>query len=89
MTTLVLQKKRNSARYSLITKLFAVIIFLIATLALFPPFYLGISGNNYVVFGLPLAVLYWSGIPVLVGLALWVYYLIECALGELSPDEDK
>ncbi|KTB60649.1 hypothetical protein AO067_11855 [Pseudomonas viridiflava ICMP 13104] len=65
---------------------FGVYFFALLMMALFPPFYLQVSGSAVIVLGIPLPIFYWILIAVLMGLGLWVLYVVESLLGEI-PDE--
>jgi hypothetical protein len=69
------------------TLVFGVYFFLLLMMALFPPFYLSISGSNALVLGIPLPIFYWVLIAVLMGLGLWVLYVIESVTGEIPQEE--
>lgn len=68
------------------TVVFGVYFFLLLMMALFPPFYLSISSSAVLVLGIPLPIFYWILIAVLMGLGLWVLYVVESMTGEI-PDE--
>ncbi|MEQ7921773.1 hypothetical protein ABQX22_21440 [Xanthomonas sp. WHRI 1810A] len=68
------------------TLVFGVYFFLLLMMALFPPFYLSVSCSPVIVLGIPLPIFYWISIAVLMGLGLWVLYVVESATGEI-PDE--
>ena len=68
------------------TLVFGVYFFLLLMMALFPPFYLSVSGSAVVVLGIPLPIFYWILIAILMGLGLWVLYVVESVTGEI-PDE--
>jgi hypothetical protein len=65
---------------------FGLYFFALLMMALFPPLYLPVSGSQAIVLGIPLPIFYWISIAVLMGLGLWVLYLVESATGEI-PDE--
>lgn len=65
---------------------FGVYFFLMLMMALFPPFYLGVSSSAVIVLGIPLPIFYWILIALLTGLGLWVLYAIESMTGEI-PEE--
>jgi len=65
---------------------FGLYFFALLMMALFPPFYLQVSGSTLIVLGIPLPIFYWILISVLMGLGLWVLYVVESALGEI-PEE--
>lgn len=68
------------------TLVFGVYFFLLLMMALFPPFYLSVSSSAVIVLGVPLPIFYWISIAVLMGLGLWVLYVVESVTGEI-PDE--
>ncbi len=68
------------------TLVFGAYFFLLLMMALFPPFYLSVSSSTLIVLGIPLPIFYWISIAVLMGLGLWVLYVVESATGEI-PDE--
>ncbi|MGY2293046.1 hypothetical protein ACW9H6_25390 [Pseudomonas sp. SDO528_S397] len=70
------------------TPLFGAYFFLLLMLALFPPFYLGVSASPALVLGIPLPIVYWVAIAVLAGLGVWGLYLAELKAGQL-PDEES
>jgi hypothetical protein len=65
---------------------FGVYFFLLLMMALFPPFYLGVSGSTQVVLGVPLPIFYWIANTVLVGLGVWALYVTEGRAGELADE---
>ncbi|RMW28501.1 hypothetical protein ALO97_02796 [Pseudomonas syringae pv. tagetis] len=67
---------------------FALYFFALLMMALFPPFYLKVSGSTVVVLGIPLPIFYWILIAVLMGLGLWMLYVIESLLGEIPQEGD-
>lgn len=69
------------------TLVFGVYFFLLLMMALFPPFYLSVSSSAFIVLGIPLPMFYWISIAVLMGLGLWVLYVVESVTGEI-PDEE-
>lgn len=62
-------------------------LFLLA-MALFPPFYLSVSGRQTLVAGIPLPIFYWMSNAVLAGLGVWALYIVESIHGEL-PEEGE
>ena len=68
------------------TLIFGAYFLLLLMMALFPPFYLSVSSSTLIVLGIPLPIFYWISIAVLMGLGLWVLYVVECMTGEI-PDE--
>ncbi|CAM3486502.1 hypothetical protein BZK31_02430 [Pseudomonas floridensis] len=69
------------------TLVFGVYFFALLMMALFPPFYLQVSGSTVVVLGIPLPIFYWMLNAALMGLGLWVLYLVESASGEIPEEE--
>jgi hypothetical protein len=65
---------------------FGIYFFLLLMMALFPPFYLGVSGNPQLVLGVPLPIFYWIANTVLVGLGVWALYVSEGLTGELADE---
>ncbi|RMM78663.1 hypothetical protein ALQ71_03742 [Pseudomonas coronafaciens pv. striafaciens] len=65
---------------------FGVYFLALLMMALFPPFYLSVSGSTVVVLGIPLPIFYWILIAVLMGLGLWMLYVVESLTGEI-PEE--
>jgi hypothetical protein len=65
---------------------FALYFIALLMMALFPPFYLKISGSTVVVLGIPLPIFYWILNAALMGLGLWVLYAYESATGEIPED---
>lgn len=70
------------------TLVFSVYFFLLLMMALFPPLYLSISSSPVIVFGIPLPIFYWISIAVLMGLGLWVLYIVESMTGEIPEEGD-
>lgn len=70
------------------SQLFGVYFFLLLMLALFPPFYLSVSGSTSLVLGIPLPIFYWIAIAVLAGLGLWALYVAELKAGEIPEEGD-
>ncbi|MCJ2373186.1 hypothetical protein [Pseudomonas sp. RGM 3321] len=67
---------------------FALYFFALLMMALFPPFYLKVSGSTALVLGVPLPIFYWILIAVLMGLGLWMLYVVESLLGEIPQEGD-
>ncbi len=67
---------------------FGIYFVVLLLMALFPPFYLSISGSTVIVLGIPLPIFYWIAIATLTGLGLWVLYIVESATGEI-PEEGE
>jgi len=67
---------------------FGVYFVVLLLMALFPPFYLSISGSAAIVLGIPLPIFYWIAIATFTGLGLWVLYIVESATGEI-PEEGE
>lgn len=65
---------------------FALYFFAMLMMALFPPFYLHVSGSSILVLGIPLPIFYWILNATLMGLGLWVLYVVESATGEIPED---
>lgn len=77
-------------RQQTISRVFYAIYGVVLLLALFPPLYLSASGlRTPIVLGLPFAIAYWIFDAALLGVSLWVLYLIEGMRGELVDDERK
>ncbi|NWD90337.1 hypothetical protein [Pseudomonas sp. K5002] len=70
------------------SQLFGVYFFLLLMLALFPPFYLSVSGSTALALGIPLPIFYWIAIAVLAGLGLWALYVAELKAGEIPEEGD-
>ncbi|MGQ7863755.1 hypothetical protein [Pseudomonas yamanorum] len=70
------------------SQIFGVYFFLLLMLALFPPFYLSVSGSTALVLGIPLPIFYWVAIAVLAGLGLWALYVAELKAGEIPEEGD-
>jgi hypothetical protein len=68
------------------TIVFGVYFFLLLMMALFPPFYLSVSGSPALVLGIPLPIFYWMSNAVLLGLGVWALYVVEGMSGDLSED---
>ncbi len=88
MTALTLQKIKTD-RYSSLSKYLSFALLLISLMALFPPLYLSLSNSTAIYVGLPVQIIYWVSIPVLAGICLWGFYLIESHYGIINSDEDK
>ncbi len=73
-------------RNPLKTLLFGAYFLVLLLMAVFPPFYLSVSGSTALVMGIPLPMFYWILIAVLLGLGVWALYLVESANGEI-PEE--
>jgi hypothetical protein len=54
--------------------------------ALFPPLYLWGSGSRFDVLGIPFAIMYWVIDPLVLGLTLAAFYVVEDIRGELDDD---
>ncbi len=67
---------------------FGLYFFALLMMALFPPFYLKVSGSTLLVLGIPLPIFYWILIAVLMGLGLWMLYVVESLLGEIPQEGD-
>ncbi|MBD1551495.1 hypothetical protein [Pseudomonas typographi] len=65
------------------TIVFGVYFFALLMMAIFPPFYLSVSGSTALVLGIPLPMFYWILIAVLLGLGVWALYLVESTRGEI------
>lgn len=83
---IVAQQKRTLI--SLKNKIFTLYLLVLALLALFPPFYLSVSGSSKLFLGVPLPIIYYLAIAFFLGLGLWVTYLVECSFGEIPEDEE-
>ncbi|MBD8199921.1 hypothetical protein [Pseudomonas viridiflava] len=70
------------------TLVFGVYFFALLMMALFPPFYLQVSGSAIIVLGIPLPIFYWILNAALMGLGLWMLYMVESASGEIPEDGD-
>lgn len=68
-------------------QIFGAYFFLLLMLALFPPFYLSVSGSTALLVGIPLPIFYWIAIAVLAALGVWALYVAELKAGEI-PDEE-
>lgn len=70
------------------TLVFGVYFFLLLMMALFPPFYLSVSGSTALVLGIPLPIFYWILIAALAGLGLWALYVVESIAGVILDEGD-
>jgi len=77
-----------SARFSGKGVLFGLYFLGLLLMAVFPPFYLSISGSRTLVLGIPLPMFYWILIAVLLGLGVWALYLVESINGDI-PEETQ
>jgi len=68
---------------------FAIYFFLLLLMALFPPFYLSVSGSTTIVLGIPLPIFYWISNAILVGLGVWGLYLAEVRAGALPEEGER
>ena len=80
-------KPASASPARLRNQIFGAYFFLLLMLALFPPFYLSVSGSRALVVGIPLPIFYWIAIAVLAALGVWALYLAELKAGEI-PDEE-
>ncbi len=87
MSSIIVAPQKRSV-ISLKNKIFALYLLALALLALFPPFYLSVSGSSALFAGIPLPIVYWLAIAMFLGLGLWVMYLAERAFGEIPEDEE-
>jgi hypothetical protein len=67
---------------------FGLYFLLLLAMALFPPFYLSVSGEQTLIAGIPLPIFYWMSNAVLAGLGVWALYVVESINGEL-PEEGE
>ncbi len=67
---------------------FGVYFVLMLLMALFPPFYLSVSGSTALILGIPLPMFYWISNAVLVALGVWALYIAELSSGAI-PDEGE
>jgi amino acid transporter len=67
-------------------RVFGVYFVILLMMALFPPFYLSVSGSTVIILGIPLPIFYWILIAVLMGVGLTGLYVAESAAGEI-PEE--
>jgi hypothetical protein len=73
-----------------IARAFYAIYGVVLLLALFPPLYLAASGTRGpVILGLPFSIAYWILDAILLGVSLWVLYIVEGVRGELIDDGQK
>lgn len=84
-SVIIAQKLRT--RISIKNKLFFLYLFVLLLMALCPPLYLTVSGSSALFLGIPAPIVYWLSIAVLLGVGLWIVYLVECAFGEIPEDE--
>lgn len=77
----------NAAPVRMRTIVFGTYFALLLAMALFPPFYLSVSGQSSLVAGIPLPFVYWIGNALLVGLGVWALYAVESISGELPEEE--
>lgn len=75
-----------TSRSSLKVIVFGLYFFGLLMMAIFPPFYLSVSGSSRLVLGIPLPMFYWILIAVLLGLGVCALYLFETANGDI-PEE--
>lgn len=68
---------------------FGVYFFLLLLMALFPPFYLSVSGSTTLIAGIPLPMFYWISNAVLVALGVWALYVTELSSGDIVDDPDE
>jgi len=71
------------------TMIFGAYFLVLLLMALFPPFYLGVSSSPVIVLGIPLPIFYWILIATLMGLGLWALYLIESMAGDIPDEGDR
>lgn len=74
--------------FSLKTCAFALYFCALLLMAVFPPFYLSVSGSTLQVLGIPLPIFYWILIAVLLGIGVGALYLVESANGDI-PEETQ
>lgn len=77
----------NAAPVRTRTIVFGAYFVLLLVMALFPPFYLSVSGQSTIVAGIPLPFVYWISNALLVGLGVWALYAVESINGELPEEE--
>jgi hypothetical protein len=82
-----IMKPASASPARLRNQIFGGYFFLLLMLALFPPFYLSVSGSRALVVGIPLPIFYWIAIAVLAALGVWALYLAELKAGDI-PDEE-
>lgn len=75
-------------RTSLKTLVFGLYFSALLLMAIFPPFYLSVSGSAVLVLGIPLPIFYWIIIAVMLGLGVCALYLFESANGDI-PEEAR
>lgn len=78
----------SSRTFSLKTCGFGLYFCALLLMAVFPPFYLSVSGSTQVVLGIPLPIFYWILIAVLLGVGVAALYLVESANGDI-PEETQ
>ncbi|WP_423822125.1 hypothetical protein V5738_17515 [Salinisphaera sp. SPP-AMP-43] len=69
--------------------LFAIYFLALLLMAVFPPFYLAVSGSQILVLGIPLPFFYWILIAALLCLGVALLYCYEQARGEIPEDEQS
>lgn len=77
----------NASPARLRNQIFGAYFLLLLMLALFPPFYLSVSGSTALVLGIPLPIFYWIAIAVLAALGVWALYVAELKAGEIPEEE--
>jgi hypothetical protein len=65
---------------------FGLYFFGLLMMAIFPPFYLSVSGSRALVLGIPLPIFYWIIIAVMLGLGVCALYLFESANGDIPQE---
>lgn len=78
----------SASPFSLKTCAFGLYFFALLLMAVFPPFYLSVSGSPRLVLGIPLPIFYWILIAVLLGVGVGTLYLVESANGDI-PEETQ
>ncbi|MGF7243979.1 inner membrane protein involved in colicin E2 resistance [Pseudomonas oryzihabitans] len=76
----------SASPISLKTCGFGLYFFALLLMAVFPPFYLSVSGSTQLVLGVPLPIFYWILIAVLLGVGVTALYLVESANGDIPED---
>ncbi|AXA67812.1 hypothetical protein [Pseudomonas oryzihabitans] len=76
----------SSRPLSLKTCGFGLYFFALLLMAVFPPFYLSVSGSARLVLGIPLPIFYWILIAVLLGVGVAALYLVESTNGDIPED---
>jgi hypothetical protein len=66
--------------------IFGTLFALCLLAAVFPPFYLSVSGSTTLVFGIPLSAAYWIIDALVLGLTVWALYIVEDIRGEIVDD---